>query len=243
MNHNFRKAPVIWAIVMITSFVLAACGAGSQPVPTASAADLRSTANAMDANVPSAKDAAPGSEPTAIVIGYESTAEPTAKANTNALCNDGEVLNGPKDVTYALTCVDQLTYDWTYVPGTTKATPDLRHDAQSTGDGKTVTYDVGVNSGEFGIVTGVKVTIGGKTFGNPCALVALAPGYYYQVTISSGRFEVYYMPNSEPRDPDGWSRVLADQAQQKEAKLYQCQNKDLTEIPLLISNLQTGFAP
>lgn len=243
MKTYSSKAPAIWAIVMIASLILTACAPSADPsvVQTAIAqtegAPTKGSASRelVKATLESATEPSATPEP---------TAQPTDQAETiSALCNDGEILTDPNDTTYSVTCVDALTYDWPYTPGTTKTTPDLRHDAQSTGNGKTVTYDIGVNAGEFGIVTGVEVTIGGKMFGNPCALVALAPGYYYQVTISSGRFEVYYLPNSEPRDPDGWSRVLADQAQQKEHNLYECPNKVLNEIPLLISSVQTGFAP
>jgi hypothetical protein len=154
------------------------------------------------------------------------------------------------EATYTFGTMDGFQYLWDYTPGTEKKTPQIRHDAQSTGDGITRKFDIGVNKGEFGVVTGISVTIGSMTYG-PCALITLTPGYYKGVTITSGRFEVYYLPDSTPRDPSGWSHVLADQAQDKEHTLYfmdekhtiPCPSKTMSDIPLVYSSLLLPFAP
>lgn len=146
---------------------------------------------------------------------------------------------------YKQSTMDQFVYTWSYVPALPSVTtgPKLRDDAQSSGKGVTTTHDIGVPPGTFAIVKGVSINVGGVQLGTPCALAALSPGYYRNVLGTEWRWEVYYLPNSSPLDPTGWSKVLADQAQVTEHTLYGCPSKSLSGIPVFYSSEPTPFGP
>jgi len=145
---------------------------------------------------------------------------------------------------YSSKTMDVFDYTWSYMPGTDQKTPKIRDDSDSTGKTSTKVYDIGIHPGEFGIVKGFSVNFNGTTYGDGklgCALFMLTPGYYRNITVTDGRFEVYFLPNSNPLDPTGWSKVLADQAQSVEHSIYKCPNKALSEIPVFFSSELAPF--
>lgn len=85
------------------------------------------------------------------------------------------------------------------------ANPTL-HDGQSTGNGAVFSYDLGVNEGQIGLVFGysiawneyelgkLELTASGNVTGGGCALVVLAPNFYRDLRILSGRYEIYNLP-------------------------------------------------
>lgn len=182
------------------------------------------------------------------------TPEPTEVTTTekiNILPGTGTTLTYTRQITgtvYAWVYMDTFEYVWPQdVAGTDQSTPDFR-DGQSTGEGETHEFDIGVNVGEFGVAFGTQIEFAGMKFGtgNPkggCALVAFSPGFYREVTVLDGRWEVYFLPASDPRDWSGWSKVLASQAADKEHDLYGCPNKALSKIVVLYSQEPAPFKP
>lgn len=144
---------------------------------------------------------------------------------------------------YNSSTMDVLEYNWPYKPQPGNNTPKIRDDAESSGKGVTTTHDIGVHQGELGIIKGVTITVGkgGPTLGTPCALAILTPGFYRDVTGTEWRFEVYFLPDTNPLDPTGWSHVLAEQAAEVEETLYHCPAKSLSEIPVFFSSEDAPF--
>lgn len=173
----------------------------------------------------------------------ESEAAPSGESEPGVVLSTSDCRGG--DQGYESETMDEFEYTWDYSPLTDWTTPEIRDDATSTGTNQTVCYDIGVHEGEFGIVKGYGIELGGESFGgdpNGCALIALSPGYYYGIAVTDGRWEVYNLPNSDPLDPTGWSKVLAEQAMQVEHQLYDCAEKDLNEIPVFFSDVEAPFA-
>lgn len=108
-------------------------------------------------------------------------------------------------------------------------------DAQSTGKEYTASYDIGVKSGQVGIVFGYAVNWKDKSSGgHGCALVWLQPGWYPAFRITDGRYEVYNLPVS---DPAGWIKVLVEQRAQEQATNYSCPSKTFNDVPVWTSTI------
>lgn len=92
-------------------------------------------------------------------------------------------------------------------------------------------FDIGVHADQVGLVFGwhvrwpkVKMDAGGEG----CDLVLLTPGWYENLEILDGRYEVYTVPTS---DYDGWVKVLGQQRADEQAANYGCPTKTFEEIP------------
>jgi len=83
-------------------------------------------------------------------------------------------------------------------------------------------FDIGVNEGQIGLVFGVHVRWpAGKldAGGGGCDLVVLNPGWFVDLQVKDGRYEVYTLPE---RDHDGWITSLATLRMQEQAEHYGC---------------------
>lgn len=91
--------------------------------------------------------------------------------------------------------------------------------------------DVGVNPGQVGVVFGWHIAWPKGNLdagGNGCDLAVLRPGWYENLKIHDGRYEVYNVPQD---DYGGWLEVLATQRADEQAANYSCPAKDFENIP------------
>ncbi len=114
-------------------------------------------------------------------------------------------------------------------------------------------FDIGVNEGQIGLVFGwhVRWLQGGantakvescllpqdimedfedfkKRTGCGCGLVILTPGWYENLEVLDGRYEVYDVPSS---DYLGWVEVLGEQRADEQEAHYGCPGKLFTDLP------------
>lgn len=122
-------------------------------------------------------------------------------------------------------------------PSVGSAFPNL-FDAQSTGKGVGFAYDIGVNEGQHGLVFGYQIVWEDKTLGDPdkkgCALVELKPGWYPNLGIIDGRYEIRDLPTvgAEP-----WRQRLTLERMAEQAKHYGCAETTYDKIPQWESKL------
>lgn len=91
--------------------------------------------------------------------------------------------------------------------------------------------DVGVNPGQIGLVFGWHIAWPkGKldAGGEGCDLVILTPGWYENLLVLDGRYEVYDVPSA---DYPGWVEVLGQQRAEEQASHYGCPSKSFEDIP------------
>lgn len=92
-------------------------------------------------------------------------------------------------------------------------------------------FDIGVNENQIGLVFGVHILWpqgGLDAGGGGCNLVVLQPGWYENLQILDGRYEVYDVPSS---DYWGWVQVLGQQRADEQAANYGCPVKDYGDLP------------
>ena len=90
--------------------------------------------------------------------------------------------------------------------------------------------DVGVNPGQIGSVFGWHIAWPKGELdagGEGCDLVILTPGWYENLLILDGRYEVYDVPS----DYSGWVEVLGQQRAEEQAAHYSCPSKSFEDIP------------
>jgi hypothetical protein len=95
-------------------------------------------------------------------------------------------------------------------------------DAQSTGRNVGFSYNVGVNEGQHGLVFGYQVVWNGKSLGGPnkgCAYVELKPGWYPDLYILDGRYEVRTLPAV---NADFWKQKLTMDGLSEQGAHYGC---------------------
>lgn len=91
--------------------------------------------------------------------------------------------------------------------------------------------DVGVNPGQIGSVFGWHIAWPKGELdagGEGCDLVILTPGWYENLLILNGRYEVYDVPSA---DYSGWVEVLGQQRAEEQAAHYSCPSKSFEDIP------------
>ena len=91
--------------------------------------------------------------------------------------------------------------------------------------------DVGVNPGQIGSVFGWHIAWPKGELdagGEGCDLVILTPGWYENLLILDGRYEVYDVPSA---DYSGWVEVLGQQRAEEQAAHYSCPSKSFEDIP------------
>ena len=96
--------------------------------------------------------------------------------------------------------------------------------------------DVGVNPGQIGLVFGWYITWPKGELdagGEGCDLVILTPGWYENLLILDGRYEVYDVPSA---DYSGWVEVLGQQRAEEQAAHYSCPSKSFEDIPQWVSS-------
>jgi len=220
-KHLIKKAQATATMISAEKtakvIVEEAMGTLTPIAPTATAIQIQATYTALPTDTP---------VPTAVLPTVVPTAVPVSFATI------------PVNQVYS-SSMDGFNYTWTYIPGTQKETPD-QEDAQSSGKAVSITHDLGVKVGQLTIIKGVTITVDNTTLGTPCALAVLTPGYYRNIVGTEWRWETYWLPNSNPLDPTGWSIVLAKQAMEVEKNLYGCSQKELNQIPVFYS---TEVAP
>lgn len=92
-------------------------------------------------------------------------------------------------------------------------------------------FDVGVNPGQVGLAFGWHIAWpqgGLDVGGNGCDLVVLRQGWYENLVILDGRYEVYDVPQT---DYEGWLEVLAVQRADEQSANYRCPSKRFADIP------------
>lgn len=104
--------------------------------------------------------------------------------------------------------------------------PELHHADSHAPEEGVGSFDIGVNSGQVGIVFGYHLAWpqgGLDAGGEGCDLVVLEPGWYENFEVTDGRYEVYDVPSS---DYIGWVKVLVADATQgrvaEQAAHYGC---------------------
>lgn len=109
--------------------------------------------------------------------------------------------------------------------------PVLHHADSQPPENGVGSFDVGVKEGQIGIAFGIHIgwPKGGlDAGGGSCNLVILKPGWYENLQVQDGRYEVYDVPSS---DYAGWVKVLGQQRADEQAKDYGCPAKTFSEIP------------
>lgn len=99
-------------------------------------------------------------------------------------------------------------------------------------------FDPGVHDDQVGIAFGVDISWSkGNMNGLPgrCDLIILLPGWYENLKIVDGRFEIYNISNA---DRAGWIRVLALQRANEQKAKYGCPQKTIEDIPQWTSNIE-----
>lgn len=113
-------------------------------------------------------------------------------------------------------------------------------DGQSTGHGNILSVDLGVNEQQIGIVFGYGIQYGdlisgewtinddGTIEGGGCALVVFQPGFYRNLVILDGRYEVYNLPGIQQ---DSWIKKLISERVQEQAAHYGCPTLTFETVP------------
>lgn len=115
--------------------------------------------------------------------------------------------------------------------GNTSPFPTLFNE-QSTGKGTAFAYDIGVNSGQHGIVFGQFIQWGGQKSGDitkGCGLVVLEPGFYRALYIVDGRYEIRDLPMG---NEDFWRQKLAEDRAKEQVENYGCADRKASDIPV-----------
>ncbi len=92
-------------------------------------------------------------------------------------------------------------------------------------------FDIGVKENQVGVVFGygIKWDKGGKDLGaDGGKLVILRPGWYENLWILDGRYEVYDVPSG---DYEGWLKVLGTQRADEQTADYGIVKKQFSDIP------------
>ncbi|MCC6710754.1 MAG: hypothetical protein IT416_00135 [Candidatus Pacebacteria bacterium] len=102
--------------------------------------------------------------------------------------------------------------------------PELHHSDDNPAGDEMGYHDIGVNDGQIGLVFAYHITWDGTDLGGGgCDMTVLTPGWYENVGIEDGRFEVYDVPSS---DYPGWVEVLVAQRVEEQADHYGCPTTD-----------------
>lgn len=110
-------------------------------------------------------------------------------------------------------------------------TPALHHADSHAPEEGYGSFDVGVNQGQIGLVFGWHIAWPKGELdagGEGCDLVILTPGWYENLLILDGRYEVYDVPSA---DYSGWVEVLGQQRAEEQATHYSCPSKSFEDIP------------
>jgi hypothetical protein len=113
----------------------------------------------------------------------------------------------------------------------TLVNPVLHHADSQPPENGVGSFDVGVKQGQIGLAFGWHITWPKGNLdagGNGCDLVILTPGWYENLQVQDGRYEVYDVPSS---DYPGWVNVLGQQRADEQAKDYGCPAKSFLDLP------------
>ena len=123
-------------------------------------------------------------------------------------------------------------HDWTAPAGANALVNPVLHHADSQPPENGVgSFDVGVKQGQVGLAFGWHIawpTGGVDAGGDGCDLVILTPGWYENLQVTDGRYEVYDVPSS---DYPGWVKVLGQQRADEQAGDYRCPARVFQNIP------------
>ena len=117
------------------------------------------------------------------------------------------------------------------VPIVALVNPSLHHADSQPPENGVGSFDVGVKQGQIGIAFGIHIAWpkgGLDAGGGGCNLVILTPGWYENLQVHDGRYEVYDVPLS---DYLGWVKVLGQQRADEQAKDYGCPAKSFQDLP------------
>jgi hypothetical protein len=110
--------------------------------------------------------------------------------------------------------------------------PVLHHADSQPPENGVGSFDIGVKNGQIGLAFGWYIAWpkgGVDAGGNGCDLVILTPGWYENLQVTDGRYEVYDVPSS---DYLGWVKVLGQQRADEQAKDYGCPAKSFQDLPV-----------
>lgn len=116
-------------------------------------------------------------------------------------------------------------------PANSLVNPVLHHAESQPPENGVGSFDVGVKQGQIGLVFGWHIAWPKGNFdagGDGCDLVILTPGWYENLQVQDGRYEVYDVPSS---DYSGWIKVLGQQRADEQAKDYGCPTRTFDDIP------------
>ncbi len=109
--------------------------------------------------------------------------------------------------------------------------PVLHHADSQPPENGVGSFDVGVHKDQVGLSFGWHIAWPKGNLdagGGGCNLVLLTPGWYENLQVTDGRYEVYDVPSS---DYPGWVKVLGNQRADEQAKDYKCSQKSFSDIP------------
>lgn len=109
--------------------------------------------------------------------------------------------------------------------------PVLHHAESQPPENGVGSFDVGVKQGQIGLAFGWHIAWPKGSVdagGGGCDLVILTPGWYENLQVQDGRYEVYDVPSS---DYPGWVKVLGQQRADEQAKDYGCPAKSFQDLP------------
>lgn len=121
------------------------------------------------------------------------------------------------------------------VPENDLVNPVLHHFGDQPPENGPGSFDIGVHADQIGLVFGVHIAWPQGNLdagGGGCDLVMLTPGWYENLSITDGRFEVYDVPSS---DYPGWVGVLGQQRADEQAADYGCPAKAFADLPQWVS--------
>ena len=109
--------------------------------------------------------------------------------------------------------------------------PELHHADSHAPEEGYGSFDVGVKEGQIGLVFGYHILWPKGDMdagGEGCDLVILTPGWYENLQILDGRYEVYDVPSN---DYPGWVEVLGEQRAEEQSGDYGCPTRTFEDIP------------
>lgn len=109
--------------------------------------------------------------------------------------------------------------------------PFLHHADSQPPENGVGSFDIGVKQGQIGLAFGWHIAWPKGSVdagGGGCDLVILTPGWYENLQVQDGRYEVYDVPSS---DYPGWVKVLGEQRADEQAKDYGCSAKSFQDLP------------
>lgn len=116
-------------------------------------------------------------------------------------------------------------------PANDLVNPTLHHADSQPPENGVGSFDVGVKANQIGLAFGWHIAWPKGNLdadGNGCDLVILTPGWYENLQVQDGRYEVYDVPSS---DYPGWVKVLGQQRADEQAKDYGCPAKSFQDLP------------